>query len=83
MFPPPGPALPPSRCRLSACRRARLLKAACKVAHTELLNTAVAVPVMHEHVPAAIDRNAAGQVELRISTALAANGSCVVYCACS
>jgi hypothetical protein len=32
------------------------------VAHTEHLNTAVAEPVMHENVPAAIDCNAVGTV---------------------
>ena len=46
------------------------------VVHTQHLNTVVA-EVKHEHVPAAIDRNAAGTVELPVSTALAADGSYV------
>jgi hypothetical protein len=40
------------------------------------LNTAVA-DVKHEHVPAAINRNAAGILELPVSTAFAADGSYV------
>ena len=45
------------------------------VAHTEHLNTAVDEPVMHENVPAAINRNAAGMAEPPVSTAIAADGS--------
>ena len=42
------------------------------VAHTKHLNTAA---VSHEHVPAAIDSNATGIIELPICTACAADGS--------
>ena len=42
------------------------------VAHTKHLNTAA---VSHEHVPAAIDNNAQGIIELPISSAFAADGS--------
>ena len=53
------------------------------VAHTKHLNTAVDDPVMHENVPAAIDRNAAGMDELPISTAIAADGAAQAKAACA
>ena len=46
------------------------------VAHTQHLDTVV-IGVKHEHVPAAINRNAAGTDELPVSTAFAADGSYV------
>ena len=53
------------------------------VAHAEHYNTPVDPPVVHEHVPPAVNRNTARKVELPIATTFAAKGSNVVAVAVS